>query len=91
MIHESQEAPQTFLVEQPGTDSVADHRNAIRVQFSTDALQRYRLKSLADLTQVPYSRVCKDEPQAAVMSESAQKPVEPLTQKHWGRTPITPH
>ena len=90
MIHESQEALQTFLVEQPRTHSVVDHRNAVRVQFSTDALQLYCLKSLADLTQVPYSRVCKDGPQAAVMPESAQKLVGPLTQKHWGRTPITP-
>ena len=43
---------------------MANHKNAVRFQFSADALQLYCLKILADLTQVPYSRVCEDGPQA---------------------------
>ena len=61
---------------------MADHRNAVRVQFSTDALQLYHLKSLADLTQVPYSRVCEDGPQAAAMPESS-------TEAGWATHPET--
>ena len=90
MIHEPQEAPQITLARQPGIDSMADRRSNVRVQYWTDALQLCRLKSLADLIQVLHSRVCEDEPQAAVMPGSAQKPVGLQTQKHWGKSHITP-
>ena len=33
MIQEPQEAPQTFCIEQLGTDSVAGRRNDVKVQF----------------------------------------------------------